>query len=281
VSYRRSARAFDAALLVCLLIVTPVLAQERPPEVHRSASPALQQPAPAPSPTPTNAAPSSGGMLQAPALQQPSPMPMPAPLQKPPEVQKEIEVPQFDSSHKRDVPPPGYFDKFLNYDPEKGTVTQGRTQKDVDLEDFYRMVDRPDYVKKVKEKKAKRDWILAGAGVLAAAGITTGFILMFQPVTPTDCGGYYGCQYDNTQHVGVGLPIILGSLFAGGFIAGWALNMPLDPTSREESKQLADDYNTRLRAGGNPPAETEPRASLHILPFGTRGGGGLALGGRF
>ena len=144
-----------------------------------------------------------------------------------------------------------------------------------------KMVDRPDYVTVVQAKKSKRDWILAGAGVLAVAGIATGFIIMFQPITPTECGGYYGCQYDNTQHVGLALPIILGSLFAGGFLAGWALNMPLDPTSRDESRRLADDYNARLKAQSEAPPQKEPGASLHIIPFGARGGGGLALGGQF
>jgi hypothetical protein len=51
--------------------------------------------------------------------------------------------------------------------------------------------------------------------------------------------------------------------------------------SRAESKQLADDENTRLQASSSSPTEKEPEATLHILPFGTRGGGGLALGGSF
>jgi hypothetical protein len=279
VSHRRFARAFDAALLISLLVASPVLAQGRPGEVLKSTSPALQQPASPP--PPTSYPPPPPPLQQPPGVQQSSTLPDPPSLQRPPEVQKEIVVRQYDASHKPDAPSAEYLDKYLIYDPEKGTVTRGRSQKDLDLEEFYRLVDRPEYVKVVKQKKARRDWMLAGAGVIAAAGIATGFVLMFRPVTPTDCGGYYGCQYDETQHMAVALPIILGSLFAGGALAGWALNLPLDPTSREESKQLADDYNTRLKAATAPPAEKEPGAILHLVPFGARGGGGLALGGRF
>ena len=80
---RRSACAFDAVLLACLLVARPVLAQGRPTEL-----------------------------------------------------QKEIVVPQFDATHQRDVPNADYWDKYLTYDPEKGTVTRGRAQKEMDLEDF-------------------------------------------------------------------------------------------------------------------------------------------------
>ena len=58
----------------------------------------------------------------------------------------------------------------------------------------------------------------------------------------------------------MGLPI--WGLFAGGFLAGWALNMPLDPTSRDESRRLADG-NARLKARRTPP-QKEPGASLRV-----------------
>ena len=275
---RRVARAFDAALLSCLLVSSPVLAQGRPTEVQRSASPALQQPDSPSSPTPFQPPPPP---LQQPAGPQSSTIPDVPALQRPPEVKKEIVVPQYDSSHKRDVPSPEYLEKYLIYDTEKGTVSQGRSQKEMDLEDFYRLLDRPDYVKTVQQKKARRTWMLVGAGVVAAAGITAGFVVMSRPVTPTGCGGYYGCQYDETQHMALALPLIVGGLFAGGALAGWALALPLDPTSRDESKHLADDYNARLKAATSPPADKVPGATLQMVPFGTRGGGGLALGGRF
>ena len=272
VCHRRFARAFDAVLVVCLLTVRPALAQSRPRRcTGRRLRPAIRS-GPL---VDTHDEAVVRGAARA-TLQQPSSMPMPPPLQTP-EVQKEIVGPAVRRATSATCPRRDYWDKFLTYDPRRARSGRAGTRRTCDLEDFYQMVG-PSGLREGgpgQEEQARLD--PRRRGVLAAAGITTGFIIMFQPITPTDCGGYFGCQYDNTQHVGVGLPIILGSLFAGGFLAGWALTA---------ARPLARGIEAARRRRQHPapgesssPTEKEPEATLHTLPFGTRGGGGLALGG--
>jgi hypothetical protein len=165
---------------------------------------------------------------------------------------------------------------------------QGDLDQELEPEDFYRLVNRPD----LGEEYHHRHTIMMGSAVVAGASFLTSvvFIVRMATVSQQDCNindpNFAMCVNNNVraqeQARDTNVPPIF--IFAGiglvtGVVATYFRFNP-HPISEGEAKSLADDYNQGLRKNlGLPTARREHH--LHLAPFVTGRDGGLVLGGTF
>ena len=151
---------------------------------------------------------------------------------------------------------------------------QGKYKKAIDGPEFYEIVGRPDLAEEYRSSQAWRTGFAIGGGVLTLGG--TGLMVM-SLVTMGGCDiDDTACSDDSTNQ------LIAGSALLGGGLLSFTIGAMIDPHPVEvgEARQLADEYNARLKKDlGLSAAPQAPasgvRASLAALP----GGAGVMLSG--
>jgi hypothetical protein len=155
---------------------------------------------------------------------------------------------------------------------------QGKYKKPLEGASFYEVVGHPELADSYRRTRNWKLGLALGGGALFLGGLTYGVLGILDDGCSAGrlgaaVGGDGVCSRDYTQLI-VGGGVALVGVLAG--TVGLTLNPhPVDATG---ARQLADEFNRRLREGASLPARPpELQAGLFARP----GGGGVALGGRF
>ena len=148
---------------------------------------------------------------------------------------------------------------------------EGKYQKPLVGDAFYRKIQRPDLVEAYQNKQGTR----MALGVMGGGATVGGMVLMFSAL------------FDSEAHyarIPVGGVVMTAGLV--GMLVGAYLNPhPVEPS---EARRLADAYNQKLRgelglSGERAPEPVAPKPAVHarLTPLWGPGGAGLGLQGSF
>lgn len=161
------------------------------------------------------------------------------------------------------------------------TVHQGDLDQQLEPEEFYAKVGRPD----LGEEYASRRKLMIGGYVVGSAALAIGIVVAFS--SRTDCSvdqpDFSSCEHNNTQNF-LTAYLVGSSLGLIGLSVGFWYQFHPHPITENEAKGLADVYNQRLRRElGLPVVRREPLLrDVRLAPFIARGDArGLALTARF
>ncbi len=179
------------------------------------------------------------------------------------------------------LPPEGperdaFLDAFIRVDGRDNRVTLGG--KPISAFDFYSRIGRPDLAAAADERTRQRIWLMSGGGLTIVAGLVSGLLVMASgPDTSSpDCLArgpdvYKSCVEQSSKATTAGALLIGAGVALGGAFIVWGVSTPEMVTPREETLQLATDYN---RALGRSHGATGAR--LEILPAVAPGFAGLS-----
>lgn len=190
---------------------------------------------------------------------------------------------QADDAAARDAYDKAYlwFDDGSAVNPKTGSVVlwtvpmEGKYHRALSTEQFFERVGRPDLAQSYASKSRLRMALILGGFVAEAGGAALGVYAGIhaaetKPVCYRVDATSGACLASTGDGVDVGLAVLAGVLFAGGLtatIAGLATD-PM-PVSTVEAREMADDYNQKLKA------------SLHLSLSPLPGGASLGLQASF
>jgi hypothetical protein len=162
-------------------------------------------------------------------------------------------------------------------------VHQGELDQELEPEQFYALVGRPDLGEAYASRRTIRIAGYVTGGLVMVAG--TVLALSLRKDCPIDQGEptFSMCFDDNRQSFYAAFGVSFGVGMTGILIGLWYSLHP-HPISENEAKSLADVYNQQLRRElGLPVVAREPLLrDVKLTPFiGRSDTGGLALSGRF
>jgi hypothetical protein len=174
---------------------------------------------------------------------------------------------------------------------------QGQSRHVLQLTDFLDLVGRHDLTVELETVQRRHLIVALGGGVAFAAGKGVGMWLIFSSVEQQSqaegCCVTATCfsQTDHQQQVGVDWGVAIVLTGAAAMVAGILYGVSgSSPVSIDEEKQMAKEYNQRLRRSlGLPdePDEAPVRApasrgrSFSVEPILVAGGGGVGFRGTF
>ena len=167
------------------------------------------------------------------------------------------------------LPPEGperdaFLDAFIRVDGRENRVTL--RGKPISAFDFYSRIGRPDLAAAADQRTRQRIWLMSGGGLTIVAGLVSGLLVMASgPDTSSpDCLArgpdvYKSCVEQSNRATSAGALLIGAGVALGGAFIVWDVSTPEMVNPREETLQLATDYNRTLgRSHGATGARLDP-----------------------
>lgn len=153
------------------------------------------------------------------------------------------------------LPPEGpareaFMRDFVVIDVQSNAARVGT--RTLSASEFYTRVDRPDLAAQAEEQTRKRLWLTVGGGVVAAAGVAAGLVVMGNakntndPSCARDIFTQNACVDSSTSSTSAGALILGAGLVVGAGLVTWGLLTPDMVTTPTETVRLAADYNLAL-----------------------------------
>jgi len=163
-----------------------------------------------------------------------------------------------DSHHERrsvPLPPEGpardaFMRDFVVVDVQSNSTRVGT--RALSATEFYTRVDRPDLAAQAEDQTRKRVWLMAEGGLVAAAGVAAGLVVMGNakntndPSCAHDIFTQNACVDSSTSATSAGALILGAGLVLGAGLFTWGVLTPDMVTTPTETVRLAADYNLAL-----------------------------------
>jgi hypothetical protein len=145
-----------------------------------------------------------------------------------------------------------FYEGYLTYDDDRGIGYLGRARKPLRPEELYRLLDRPDLVARVDERRGSRIYWYIGAGLSFAVGTFVGLKLwsgvpdLNSRACVFSAANYNACAEEYQWRQAWGGGSIVAGLAGAAVLAGLGWSLDLEPVSRGEAVRLVNDYNAAL-----------------------------------
>ncbi|MGZ3446604.1 MAG: hypothetical protein ACXWLG_14855 [Myxococcaceae bacterium] len=182
-------------------------------------------------------------------------------------------------SNRVPLPPAGpsrdaFLREFITVDPQANAASLGGHS--ISAYDFYKRVDRPDLAARADERTRQRIWLISGAVLVLAGGVTGGTIAFATAQNPNDpsCAvdvyTYNACIDAHNKNRNIGIALIATSVAVSAGMFTWAMLIPEMVTTPQETLTLATGYNRGLSKKYGAPG-----ATFRLLPALAPGYAGL------
>jgi len=172
----------------------------------------------------------------------------------------------------------------------------GKYHQLLDPDQFYEMVGRQDLADSYRFGEHLRTGLLVGSVVVWLGGGALGVAQMASGSNASQCAGMMvgadACMQqadqDQSNHIRDGVLLEVGAAVVGSGLLVAGLVYDPNPAPASQMRQLADEYNTRLRARLGLPEDDDRMGtvmklleSMQLTPYANPTGGGLSVRGGF